>query len=140
MTGSQAQLETEALKELLEVAVELKKTGVLGMLKEFLADSEGFMTSIQNDPSIFRLVSLVGAIVEAARKLDGAQIAGLKKNTENTVYCLFNSLSSTEPEKAEKVGMLGLMGALRDPDVQKGLGFIIALAKNLGGCLNRGAE
>lgn len=137
MVENTAQLETEALKELLEVAVELKKSGVLGMLKEFLTDFDGFMTSIENDPSLFRLVGLLGAVVEAARKLDGAQVAGLKKNTEDAVYCLFNSLSTTEPGKAKKVGLFGLMGALRDPDVQKGLGFIIALAKNLGGCLNK---
>ena len=111
MSLEEIQLETEALKELLELAVKLKKSGLLNIAE---------------------------AVLNAAEKIDETQLQKIKKNTEESMFCLFNTLSSTEPSRAEKVkGIFGLMGALRDPDVQKGLGFIIALAKNLGGCLNK---
>ena len=131
------EVEVQALKDLIEVAVELKKTGLLGMMKEFLADTEDLMASVANDTSNFRLIALLGALMEAARRLDGAQIASIKKTTEDASYCLLNSLAEVDPAKAEPKGMMGMMSALRDPDVQKGLGFLIALAKSLGGCLNR---
>jgi len=131
------EVEVQALKDLIEVAVELKKTGLLGMLKDFLSDTEDFMSSFANDRSTFRLVALLGALLEAARRLDGAQIASIKKTTEDASYCLLNSLAEVDPAKAEPKGMMGAMSALRDPDVQKGLGFLLALAKSVGGCLNK---
>ncbi len=131
------EVEVQALKDLMEVAYALKKSGILGMLKEFLADSEATLSTFQNDPSLTRLGVLIGAILEAARRLDGAQVAQLKMNTEDTSFCLFNSLANTKPAEAEAKGLFGLMGALRDPDVQKGLGYLIAIAKNLGACISK---
>jgi len=131
------EIEVQALKDLIEVAVELKKSGLLGMLKDFLTDTEDFMSSFANDRSSFRLLALLGALLEAARRLDGAQISSIKKTTEDTSYCLLNSLAEIDPAKAKPRGLGGMMSALRDPDVQKGLGFLIALAKSLGGCLNK---
>ncbi|MCE4609565.1 MAG: DUF1641 domain-containing protein [Desulfurococcales archaeon] len=129
-------LEVAALKELMEVAVLLKKSGILGMLKNFLSDSEALMEAFQNDTSMTRLVALLGGVMEAARRVDGAQMASMKENTEETVHCAFQGLATTDPVKANKMGMFGLLGALRDPDVQKGLGFVMMLLKNIGACLN----
>jgi len=132
-----SEAEIQALKDLMDLAVQLKKSGLLGMLKTILEDTEGAMAGMQADTSLLRLGVLIGALFEASRRLDGGQIASLKMNTEDAAYCLLNSLAATNPAKAEPKGMFGLLGALRDPDVQKGLGFIIALAKNLGGCMNK---
>lgn len=131
------ELEVQALKDLLEVAVKLKEMGILGMLKEFFSNSEENLAGLQADVSLVRLGALIGAILEASRKLPGEKTASLKINVEDTSYCLFNSLAETNPAQAKKVGLTGLMGALRDPDVQKGLGFLIGIAKNLGACLRR---
>lgn len=43
-------------------------------------------------------------------------------------------------EPPERVGMLGLLKAMRDPEVQTGLGFIIAIAKGIGHDLDRRVE
>jgi len=129
--------EAQALKELVEVAVELKKTGLLGMLKDLLSDSEGAFSAILVDPSTFRLLALIAAVLEASRRIDGSQVAGVKNCVENAFYCLLDGMAKTDPAKAERRGLTGLMSALRDPDVQKGLGFVMALAKNLGACLRR---
>ncbi len=127
----------EALRELAELAAELKKTGLLGMLREFVAKQEELLALFQNDVGLLRLVSLLAAVLEAARTVDGGQVAAIQSNTEKMVGCLLGSLASVDPAKAKPRGLTGLMGALRDPDVQKGLGFIMDLAKALGGCLNK---
>ncbi|MCE4617979.1 MAG: DUF1641 domain-containing protein [Desulfurococcales archaeon] len=131
------EVEVQALKDLLEVALELKRSGLLGMLKELLSSTESIMEGMQSDLSTFRLGLLLGAILEAARRLDGEKAISLKMNTEDASYCLFNSLAATKPGEVQPKGMMGLMSALRDPDVQKGIGYLIAIAKNLGACLNQ---
>ena len=131
------EMEVQALKELLEVAVKLKKTGILGMLNSFLSEYEEALAGLQADTSLLRLGILIGAVMEASRRLEPSKTPSLKMNVEDAAYCLFDTLATTDPAKAEKKGLTGLMGALRDPDVQKGLGFILAIAKNLGACLNR---
>jgi len=132
-----SEFEIEALRELIELAVEMKKSGLLGMLKSAIADSEEAFHALTADPSLFRLAALAGALLEASRRIDGSQVALMKRNVETASYCLLDSMASTDPAKAEPKGMMGAMSALRDPDVQKGLGFLLALAKNLGACLNR---
>jgi len=132
-----SEAEVQALKDLMDVAVQLKKSGLLGMLKAMLEDTEGAMAGLQADTSLLRLGVLVGALFEAARRLESEEIALLKMNTEDAAYCLLEGLAKTKPAEAEPKGMMGLIGALRDPNVQKGLGFLIALAKNLGGCMNK---
>ncbi len=132
-----SEVEIEALRELVDIAVELKKTGLLGMIKELLSDTESVLHAILSDTSTLKLVAMIGAVLEASRRLDDSKVPSLKKGVETTSYCLFESLSETDPAKAEPKGLMGAMNALRDPDVQKGLGFLLALAKNLGGCLRR---
>lgn len=131
------EVEVQALKDLLEIALELKRSGLLGMLKELLSSSESIMEGMQSDLSTFRLGLLLGAILEAARRLDGEKAVSLKMNAEDASYCLLNSLAATKPGEVQPKGMMGLMSALRDPDVQKGIGYLIAIAKNLGACLNQ---
>ena len=131
------EFEAEALKELAEIAAELKKTGLLGALKETLASADALMEGIEDDTGLLRLGVLAGALLEAARRLEGEKVAPLKMNAEDAGYCLLNTLSSTKPGEAKPVGMLGLLKALGDPDVQRGLGFLVAMAKNLGACLGK---
>lgn len=40
----------------------------------------------------------------------------------------------------DRIGMVGLLRAMRDPEVQAGLGFVIAVAKGLGADLERRSE
>jgi uncharacterized protein YjgD (DUF1641 family) len=128
-------LEAAALKDLLEVAVALKKSGILGILKEVVSNLEEALAGVEEDVSVSRLLILAGSVLEAARRLDAPQVPELKINLEDASYCLFNALSKTEPAKTEGKGLMGLLSALRDPDVQAGLGFLIGIAKNLGSCI-----
>jgi len=131
-----SEVEVEALKDLMEVAVELKKSGMLGMLKELLSSADEAMAGLQADPSLLRLGVLLGALLEASRRLEGEKVEKLKMNAEDASFCLLNGIASTSPAEAKKSGgLMGLMKALGDPDVQKGLGYILELAKNLGACM-----
>lgn len=46
--------------------------------------------------------------------------------------CLTHAIAAAETNK--QVGLMGLLSALRDPDVQRGLGFFISVLKGLGQC------
>lgn len=46
-----------------------------------------------------------------------------------------NALVETMEASHQPVGLFGLMGALRDPDVQRGLGFLVEFGKRFGGKL-----
>jgi uncharacterized protein YjgD (DUF1641 family) len=59
----------------------------------------------------------------------------LKLSVQNLSECAFKAIASENAEKAQPVGLMGLVKALRDPDVMTGLGVLIAMAKVLGGCV-----
>ena len=134
-----SEVEVEALQELMEVAVAMKKSGLLGMMKELLADTEAGFHAILSDPVLIRYLALIGAALEAGRRLDPAKIPQAKKTVEDATYCALEGLASIDPAKVEGKGLFGLLGALRDPQVQKGLGLLIALAKAMGACLEKQA-
>jgi len=62
-----------------------------------------------------------------------ALIAGTNLAVDSSkVDCLTCALAAAED--AEPVGLFGLLSALRDPEVQRGLCFLIAVLKKLGSC------
>ncbi len=134
------EIEIQALKELAEIAAEMKKAGILEWLRVFIKEQEEFLSAFNSDPALLRSLGLLGALMDAIRRLDGGEVAGVKDGLEKTLYCALHGFSSVDPAKAKPRGLTGLMGALRDPDVQKGLGFLIDLAKALGSCLNKQAK
>lgn len=61
------------------------------------------------------------------------------RGLESVLHAVGDAAGDLE-EPPEPVGMLGLMKALRDPDVQTGLGFLIAISRGIGHDLERRAE
>lgn len=49
--------------------------------------------------------------------------------------CLTNAIAMADASKP--IGLMGLLTALRDPEVQKGLGYFVSLLKHLGSCLTQ---
>ncbi len=127
----------EALKELAEIAAELKKSGILGALKELVESADALMEGIEDDRGLLRLGVLVGALLEAARRIDGSEVASLKMNVEDAGYCVLEALASAKPGETGDVGILGLLKALNDPQVRRGLGYLLAVAKGLGACIEK---
>ena len=136
MARTMSEVEAEALAELVEVAVMLKKSGILGWLKAIAENGDKLIELVTSDYTLFRQLALLQALGGGLGKLDVGEFVDARMNAEKTIYCAFKGLSQTDPAKAPRVGMLGALRMLGDKDVQKGLGLLLALAKNMGSCLN----
>jgi len=113
----------DILKELVNTLYDFKRSDVLDDLLNTAASlsffTEGLLTR--------DFVEKVGKLQEVAL------IAGTNLAMDSSkVDCLTYALAATED--AKQVGLFGLLSALRDPDVQRGLGFLIAVLKKLGSC------
>lgn len=128
--------EVVALKELAEVAIALKKGGTLGILKSMTENGDKLLERVAEEKAILRVVGVGNAALEPVRELEIGEVREISWNTEELVRALLKALAKTDPKEAPKVGMTAVLGYLRDEDVQKGLGFILTLAKNLGAALN----
>ncbi|WP_394353988.1 DUF1641 domain-containing protein [Haloarcula sp. JP-L23] len=62
---------------------------------------------------------------------DVAQTAG-EDDARNGIETMLESVSAAERETPERVGPVGLLKASRDPDVQRGLGYLLAIARSIG--------
>ncbi|UXD21979.1 hypothetical protein IPA_00430 [Ignicoccus pacificus DSM 13166] len=125
---------TKAMEELLEMLAKLKETGLLDMMKAIVERYEDLMTFLAQDRRLFHAMTLGEAMLNGMENVDAIR---LKLSMQNLSECAFEALASEEVEKAEPVGLMGLMRALRDPDVMMGLGLLIAMAKALGKCVKK---
>lgn len=91
-----------------------------------LIDTFGLVMTFLNDQAIQDLSGMISQLLKLMNGLTGSDIIDL----------LEASLMDPEFDKAlmnpPKVGMLGLMGALRDEDTQRGVGILLSLVKALG--------
>jgi len=128
--------EVAAVKELAEVALALKRGGTLGLLKSMTENGDKLLETIAEEKAVLRLAGIGNAALEPVRELETDDVINLNWNTEEVVRALLKALAKTNPKEAPRVGMTAALGYLRDEDVQKGLGFLLVLAKNLGAALN----
>jgi uncharacterized protein YjgD (DUF1641 family) len=113
----------DVIKELVNTLFEFKRSGVLDDLLNAAASlrflTEGLLTR--------DFMEKVGKLQEVAL------VAGTNLAMDTSkIDCLTYALAAAEDSKP--VGLFGLLSALRDPEVQKGLGFLIAVLKKLGSC------
>ncbi len=113
----------DLLKELVNTLFEFKRSGVLDDLLNAAASLRFFTEGL-----------LTRDFVEKISKLqEVALVAGTNLAMDpSKIDCLTYALAAAED--AKPVGLLGLLNALRDPEVQRGLGFLIAVLKKLGSC------
>ena len=128
--------EIAAVKELVEVAVALKKSGTLGLLKSFTENGDKLLETIAEEKAVLRLTAIGNAALEPIREMEPEKVNDISLNVEELTKALFEALAQTNPKEVPKVGMTAALGYLRDEDIQKGLGFLLTLAKNLGKALN----
>ncbi|WP_297506565.1 DUF1641 domain-containing protein [Thermococcus sp.] len=128
--------EVVAIRELAEVALALKRGGTLGLLKAMTENGDKLLETIAEEKALLRLLGVGNAALEPVRELEIAEVREISWNTEELVRALLKALAKTDPKEVPKVGMTAALGYLRDEDVQKGLGFLLVLAKNLGAALN----
>ncbi len=114
---------TEYIEGAIDKLVWLEKSGNLDAIIGFVA----FIKIIQD--------SISDAVVD--RNMEMLSNIGLisTKFTSDRALMLFNALGDAIcrcEKEPEPVGLIGLMKALREPEVQKALGMLLNIAKELG--------
>lgn len=128
------EIQAQTIGQLLNSIAALKKSGLLGLLNYLAEKSDDTFLTVADDPVIMRLAGLLATLGRGIEKVDGTQYAKAKMAMEDLTNCAFNALGNIDVSKERKLGLMGLMRALGDPDVAQGLGILIDIAKGLGAC------
>ncbi len=133
-TGGQ---EVEALQTLIETAIKLKESGILDMLYTIAEKSEELLMLLGNDVAVQRGLGLANAVQRGIEALEPEEVRDAKPVIEALTSCSVKALASTRLEDVKPKGLLGILGALRDKDVQTGLALMLLIAKSMGSCISR---
>jgi uncharacterized protein YjgD (DUF1641 family) len=124
----------DELQSLLDQLLELKRSGVLDAMMIVVNRFEELIHYLFQDPALFRLLSIgVDGTLGAMSKLEAPDIINMKATMQELVVRLGKNASPDLVANPKPVkGIWGLLSALNDPDVQRGLGVVFALLKMLG--------
>jgi uncharacterized protein YjgD (DUF1641 family) len=114
----------EDLEDALETLVRLEHAGTLDELAE-LADAVTLLTAALDDEMVVRLARTGSSLGEVAD-------TAAEPETARGIQRLLGAVGEAGGEPPEAVGAVGLVRALRDPEVKRGMGFLLALARGLG--------
>ncbi|OYR53396.1 hypothetical protein DJ73_07910 [Halorubrum sp. Ea1] len=114
----------DELREALETLTELQRSGALDELAE-LAQVGSLATAALDDEMVTSLAGTGAALGEVAQ-------TAADDDARDGVETLLTSLGEAEREPPEQVGPVGLVRGLRDPDVQHGFGYLLALSGAIG--------
>ena len=114
----------DELQDALETLLVLQRSGTLDELAE-LAEVGSLATAALDDEMVTSLAGTGAALGEVAQ-------TAADEDTRNGIETLLAGLGEAEREPAEPVGPVGLLRGLRDPDVQYGLGYLLAIAGAVG--------
>ncbi|GGN95386.1 hypothetical protein GCM10009030_22620 [Haloarcula pellucida] len=112
------------LRAAIESLVVLQQSGTLETVVE-MAEVVSLVTAALDDEMVRSLAGTGSALGEVA------QTAG-EDDARNGIETMLESVSAAERETPERVGPVGLLKASRDPDVQRGLGYLLAIARSIG--------
>jgi len=112
------------LREALESLVALQQSGTLDELLE-IAEVVSLLTAALDDEMVRSLAGTGAALGEVAE-------TAAEDDARDGVETMIESVSAAEREPPERVGPVGLIRATRDPEVQHGLGYLLAVARALG--------
>ncbi|MFC4541331.1 DUF1641 domain-containing protein [Halosolutus amylolyticus] len=112
------------LAEAIETLAQLQRSGTLDDLVA-LADVAALGSSAMDDEMVTKLAATGTSLGEVADTAADDDVA-------RTLETVLEAVGDASAEPTEPLGVRGLMRALRDLDVRRGLGFAIAVARNLG--------
>jgi Uncharacterized conserved protein len=112
------------LQEALDTLVDLQRSGTLDELAE-LGDVVSLGTSAMTDEMVRSLAGTGSSLGELAD-------TAAQDETRDGLTAMLNSVSAAEQAETVAIGPVGLMKAVRDPEIQHGLGYLLAIAKALG--------
>ena len=114
----------EELREALDTLLTLQRSGTLNELAE-VAEVGSLATAALDDEMVRSLAGTGAALGEVAQTASD-------DDTREGIEMLLEGVGEAEREPPEQVGPVGLFRGLRDPDVQYGLGYLLALAGAVG--------
>jgi uncharacterized protein YjgD (DUF1641 family) len=114
------------LADAMATVVELQRNGTLDQLVE-VADVLSLATDALTDDMVVELVGTAASLAEVAD-------TAAEEDTVRGIETLMRALgTASDPDApAVSLGPMGLMRALRDPDVKRGMGYLVTVAKALG--------
>jgi len=113
-----------ALEDALESLVALQESGTLDELME-LAEVVSLLTAALDDEMVRSLAATGSSLGEVAE-------TAADEDASDGIETALTALGEADSETPERVGPVGLLKATRDPDVQHGLGYLVAMARAIG--------
>jgi uncharacterized protein YjgD (DUF1641 family) len=114
----------EELEAALESLVRLQQSGTLAELVE-LADVVSLLTAALDDEMVRSLATTGSSLGELAD-------TAADDETREGLETVLQGVGDAEDEASVPVGLVGLLRASQDPDVQHGLGYVLAIARAIG--------
>ncbi|MFP3321382.1 MAG: DUF1641 domain-containing protein [Acidilobus sp.] len=129
------EVQAQALAQLLDAIVGLKRSGLLGLLS-YIADKadESFLAAA-TDPALMRLLAVLASLQRGITRVDADDLSRAQNNLEDLTSCAFKALGSVDLSQPRRIGLFGLLNKLNDPDISQGLGILFDIAKGLGSCV-----
>jgi len=129
------EVQAQALAQLLDAIVGLKRSGLLGLLS-YIADraDESFLAAA-TDPALMRLLAVLASLQRGITRVDADDLSRAQNNLEDLTSCAFKALGSVDLSQPRRIGLFGLLNKLNDPDISQGLGILLDIAKGLGSCV-----
>jgi len=127
--------DARVVQELITVARHLKAGGYLSLITELTTNGDLLLEHLANERAAIRGLGLLEAVTDPIKNMPPQDMPRVRHHLVQLVGSLLHAMADTNPKEAPRVGMLGALKYLNDPQVQKGLGFLLALAKNLGKAL-----
>jgi len=114
----------DELREALETLTELQRSGALDELAE-LAQVGSLATAALDDEMVRSLAGTGSALGEVAQTASD-------DSARDGVKSMLEGVGAAHRSDPEPVGALGLARSVRDPEIQYGLGYVLAIAKAIG--------
>ncbi len=127
--------DARVVEELVTLARHLKAGGYLSLITELTTNGDLLLEHLASERSVIRGLALAEALADPIKNMPPEDVPRVRHHLVQLVGSALKAMAETNPKEAPKVGMLGALRYLGDPQVQKGLGFLLTLAKNLGKAL-----
>ncbi|MDB2224612.1 DUF1641 domain-containing protein [Halorubrum ezzemoulense] len=114
----------DELREALDTLLTLQRSGTLDELAE-VAEVGSLATAALDDEMVASLAGTGAALGEVAQ-------TAADDDTREGVETLLKGVGEAERDPPDRVGAVGLIRGVRDPDVQYGLGYLLAVAGAIG--------
>jgi len=114
----------DELRGALETLTELQRSGALDELAE-LAQVGSLATAALDDEMVASLAGTGAALGEVAD-------TAADDDARDGVKAMLEGVGAAHRSDPEPVGVLGLARSIRDPEIQYGLGYVLAISKAIG--------